>query len=85
MASDLRAVHTPAVAFREDLDPLRCANGCQDHPIFMHSVCHPEDPVWVSYDKQSGTLLVECSICEQRIVCVKVASQHAMDVPAQRM
>ncbi len=63
--------------YKEDLDILPCNNPECDHTshdqtMFFHSVCHPDDPLWVSYE--DGCLDITCSVCGKRIALVAVAA-----------
>jgi hypothetical protein len=45
-----------------------------DHSIlFIHSGCHPEEAVEIAYHKDTGTLLVSCSVCEKAVAEIAVA------------
>lgn len=61
-----------------DLDQQRCRNGCQDHPVFLTGECHPEDPVWVAYDRASGMLCIICSTCETEVAKVMLETGLVM-------
>ncbi len=40
--------------------------------LYLHSKCHPEEPVWCSYHPD-GFIIVRCSICEKEIAKIQVA------------
>ena len=60
---------------RGDLDQIQCDSCGGNHPIVMHSRCHPESPSWVSYDRATGTLLVECAACAETVAVVAVETR----------
>ena len=52
------------VLTRPMLDGMGCSNpecGAHDGPMTIHSRCHPEVPMWVTYE--NGILNVECAQC----------------------
>lgn len=54
------------------------APGCDhkhDPTLFLHSRCHPEGEVEVSYTKDDGFVLVACRECGKEIAKVKVAKE----------
>ena len=57
---------------RIDLDQLRCAAGCDGHPIVLHSVCHPRAATWAAYDRESGNLTITCCLCKREIAVIAV-------------
>jgi len=70
------SVTVPAGACREDLDLARCVHGCDNHPIALHSVCHPDDPTWAFYSRDTGRLDIRCSVCDQGIASIQVARRE---------
>ncbi len=67
--------------YREDLDQIQCTfPGC-DHKFhtsvfYWHGACHMNSTAWVSYDRATGILTVECAECSQVIGRVYVASKE---------
>ena len=62
---------------RSALDATGCGDpGCtEDHSIiYLHPKCHPDAGTWTSYNKDTGTLAVECTECEMVLARIKVAS-----------
>lgn len=62
--------------YKEDLKGLVCpcgVPGCES-PMVIHSRCHPDRATWVSY--YDGILTVKCSVCEQVLAEVFVASKY---------
>jgi hypothetical protein len=72
---------------RTELDQIGCENPDCDHredpELFLHSVCHPNVPTWVSYDRLVGALTVRCADCER--VVVVVAVQEVTDARGGRV
>ena len=68
----------PKPLTQENLAVATCNNpDCRhggDCQMFVHGRCHPGDPTWVSYSKQTGLLSVRCAICEDLIVQFLVAT-----------
>jgi hypothetical protein len=64
-----------------DLDQLvcsdeDCSNTACSEQMFFHSPCHPTEPTWVMYDGEMRVLVVTCSVCNQPVATVKVASGY---------
>lgn len=57
---------------RADLDTMRCANGCDDHPLFLHARCHMDADLTVAYDRETGTLIVQCAVCDKTTAVIAV-------------
>jgi hypothetical protein len=67
----------PKSLTRAELDNVGCDNpDCHsNHPvIYMHPNCHPEAPTFVSFDKRSGVLTIECAECEKPVAGILVAA-----------
>ncbi len=66
--------HTPLTM--TELGKLPCAEcgrpSC-DHELFLHASCHLGAPAWVSYQHQHGLLIVQCSVCQNRVATICVA------------
>lgn len=65
--------NTPLV--KEHLAGLSCPCG-RDHDFIFSPLCHLDAPVMASYNKHTGILLVECSICGDTVVRIAVASRE---------
>ena len=64
--------------YREDLNLMKCPNhpdgiGCEDR-IYLHSRCHIDKPLWVSYF--DGILVVQCSQCDKVLAQIAVARKN---------
>lgn len=74
--------HVPKMLFREDMDSQQCSAPDCDHQhedeMVIHSMCHVNAPTWATYNRESGTILVTCAICERPIVGLVVASRGAI-------
>jgi hypothetical protein len=40
--------------------------------VFIHSRCHPESPVWISYTTASELLKVTCSKCRRGVMDIRL-------------
>jgi hypothetical protein len=62
---------------REQLDVAKCGTpGCDcAGPLTVSGQCHKGMPVVVSYDWTTGVLSIDCAICGQGIVQIKVAER----------
>jgi hypothetical protein len=62
---------------KSKLDAMRCANGCDDHPLVLHSRCHPYDPLWPEYERSTGLLILRCSVrnCQREVATIQVAEE----------
>jgi hypothetical protein len=64
---------------RRALDAQRClhdghsAEDCDNEHLFLHAGCHPGLPTWAMYDKEQGTVVVTCSLCDSLVVELAIA------------
>lgn len=65
---------TPLV--REDLADLHCPCGADHQDLVFNPVCHPHSTTIVAYNKDDGTLDVDCATCAARVVTLAVASRN---------
>lgn len=67
------------VLAREDFETRRCAEpGCScddERMLYLHARCHVDYPVAVKVDKQAGTVIVECGVCERLVCEIEIASR----------
>jgi hypothetical protein len=76
-SAGLRMSHTET-----DHLSLRCAE-CKedilhvatDRPTALQPMCHPNSPVWVSYERGSGKLEVICRKCRKPVTTIPVHEQ----------
>ena len=54
-----------------DFPGCDCAPNAVKTPIYLHSLCHPERPYWISY--LGGILVAECSGCRRVVLRVRPA------------
>ncbi len=62
--------------YREDLEKRECVcaacrRAMQAGPVYYHSQCHGNIPMWVRYE--GGVLTVECASCKKEVLSVVVA------------
>lgn len=60
---------------QRDLNRMGCGTpDCgHDHTIlYLNARCHPKAGTFASYDKSTGSLLIECAKCEKPIVEIAV-------------
>jgi hypothetical protein len=60
---------------RKDLAALGCSDpdcGHDHRIIYFHGSCHLGAGTWVSYDKETGRLTIECAECETPIAHIDV-------------
>jgi hypothetical protein len=60
---------------RAELDQLKCANGCDDHPIRLYGRCHPDAPHRAFYDKETGQVVLLCAMCGKHVVAISVETR----------
>lgn len=52
--------------------PIGCACcGTRTGPLFLHSRCHPAEPVWAMLNPDN-TLEITCSVCDKVVTMLKV-------------
>lgn len=51
------------------------ACGHEDQTMYFHSRCHPDEPTWSYYDRDKGTVTVECAMCRNTILTIQVAPE----------
>ena len=59
---------------QEDLNELRCPNGCEDHDMLLTANCHPQAGFSVGYRKDIGSIIVACAECGKGVTMIKVAA-----------
>jgi len=68
-----------AVIYQEDLAGATCDEpGCtcdSSDGIYLVANCHPQGGVEVFYNKHTGCLEIECSICQKQVGVVRVAKR----------
>jgi hypothetical protein len=52
---------------REDIEADSCGDPNCPCILLLQAYCHPDAPMWVHYDKRTGTLRMTCSVCERPI------------------
>lgn len=74
---------------RTELDVARCETPGCDHTghspeLYIHSICHPNSPVELSYDRTTGELTVNCAKCGGMVAEIAVAEEDATSTPYPR-
>lgn len=70
--------------YLEDLMMMKCrAEGCDhtvhDMEMFLHSNCHLGEPVLVKFNGRKKSLEIKCSICNEFIIEIAVASNGTLN------
>lgn len=59
---------------RAQLDDMVCGiPGCthSEHPLYLHSRCHPDVPTWARYE--DGEVIITCAKCVKVVAVIEVA------------